>query len=119
MSQPKHILVVDDNDDVRNVMIEMLQDRDYRVTAVADGASMRDVLKIDDGVDCVVLDVLLPGEDGVSLALQLKESGVPVVIISGGLDAVEYAEENNLQLLQKPFNTHQLYAAVNGALRHT
>jgi two-component system, OmpR family, response regulator len=117
LSQPKHVLVVDDNDDVRNVMIEMLQDRDYRVTAVADGASMRDFLKIDDGVDCVVLDVLLPGEDGVSLALQLKQSGVPVVIISGGLDAVECAEQNNLRLLQKPFNAHQLYDAVNAVLR--
>jgi two-component system OmpR family response regulator len=62
MGQPKHILVVDDEGDVRDVLVEILQKDNYRVSSVANGALMRDFLGTDDAVDCVVLDSLMPGE---------------------------------------------------------
>ena len=113
---PKHILVVDDDGDVRNVIVEILKDHKYRVSSVADGASMVDFLEIGDAVDCVVLDALMPGEASISLALRLKETCIPVVMISGSHDAMEYAERNDLQLLRKPFHTQELYNAINTAL---
>jgi DNA-binding NtrC family response regulator len=116
MGQPKHILVVDDDGDVRDVLVEILQNDYYRVSSVANSALMRDFLETDDAVDCVVLDALMPGESSISLALHLKEVGIPLVMISGSHDAMEYAEKNGLQLLRKPFHTQELYSALNTAL---
>jgi DNA repair exonuclease SbcCD nuclease subunit len=55
-------------------------------------------------------------EANISLVLHLKEVGLPVVMISGSHDAMERAEENNLQLLRKRFHAQELYDAVNTAL---
>jgi two-component system OmpR family response regulator len=116
MGQAKHILVVDDDGDVRNVIADVLRHYHYRVSSVSGGASMRDFVTAGDPVDCVILDALMPGEANISLVLHLKDVGIPVVVISGSPDAMERAEEYNLQLLRKPFHTQELYDAVNTAL---
>jgi two-component system OmpR family response regulator len=111
MSQPKHILVVDDNGDVRDVIVAVLEEHNFRVSS-----AMRDFLETADPVDCVVLDALMPGEANISLVLHLKEVGLPVVVISGSPEAMERAEEYNPQLLRKPFHAQGLNDAVNTAL---
>jgi DNA-binding NtrC family response regulator len=116
LSQPKHILGVDDDVDVRDVIVAILNDYNFRVSNAASSSLMRDFLQTADPVDCVVLDALMPGEANISLVLHLKEVGLPVVMISGSHDAMERAEENNLQLLRKPFHAQELYHAVNTAL---
>jgi two-component system, OmpR family, response regulator len=116
MSQPKHILVVDDNGDVRDVIVAILESHNFRVSCAASGSLMRDFLQTADPVDCVVLDALMPGEGNISLVLHLKELRLPVVVISGSHDAMERAQEYNLQLLRKPFHAQELYDAVNTAL---
>ena len=116
MSPPKHILVVDDNGDVRDVIVAILENHNFRVSHAASGSLMRDFLQTADPVDCVVLDALMPGEGNISLVLHLKEVGLPVVVISGSHDAIERAEEYNLQLLRKPFRAQELFDAVNTAL---
>jgi two-component system OmpR family response regulator len=116
MSQPKHILVVDDNGDVRDVIVAILESHNFRVSYAASGSLMREFLQSADPVDCVVLDALMPGEGNISLVLHLKEVGLPVVVISGSHDAMERAEEYNLQLLRKPFHAQELFDAVNTAL---
>ena len=116
MSQSKHILVVDDNADVRDVIVDTLQEHSYRVSAASSGSMMRDFLETDDTVDCVILDALMPGEVSASLALHLKERGIPVVMISGSLDATKDAADNGLQLLRKPFRSQEPYSAVDIAL---
>lgn len=116
MGQLKHILVVDDDGDVRDIIVEILRDHNHRVSSAESGALMRDFLETADPVDCVVLDALMPGETSISLALYLKKAGIPVVMISGSHDAMTYAEENNLQLLRKPFHSQELYDAVNTAV---
>ena len=78
MGQSKHILVVDDNGDVRDVIVASLQTRDFRVSSAPSGSVMRDFLETGDTVDCVILDVLMPGEASASLALHLKERGISV-----------------------------------------
>jgi two-component system OmpR family response regulator len=116
MGQGKHILVVDDNDDVRDVIVNMLQKYRYRVSAASSGTVMRDFLETGDAVDCVILDALMPGEAIASLVLHLKERKIPVIIISGSPDAMQYAADNGLQLLPKPFRLRELYSSVNTAL---
>ena len=116
MGQRTHILVVDDTDDVRNVIVNLLQEHYYRVSAASRGSAMRDFLETDDAVDCVILDVLMPGEANASLVLYLKERKIPVVMISGSPEAMKYAADNGLQLLQKPFRSQDLYSSVNTAL---
>lgn len=116
MDQSKHILVVDDNDDVRDVIVNMLQAHSYRVNAASGGAAMRDFLETGDRVDCVILDAVMPGEATASLLIYLKERGLPVIIISGNPAAMKYAEDNNLQLLDKPFRADELYSAITSAL---
>ena len=116
MSQPKHILVVDDNGDVRDVIVAVLEKHSFRVSSAASGSLMRDFLQTTHPVDCVILDALMPGEAWISLVHRLKEVGLAVVVISGSQDAMERAEENNLQLLRKPFRAQELYDAVNTAL---
>jgi DNA-binding NtrC family response regulator len=116
MGQLKHILVVDDNGDVRDVIVDTLQEQHFRVSTASSGSTMRDFLDTGDMVDCIILDVLMPGEASASLVLHLKERGIPLVMISGNPEAVKLAEDNGLQLLPKPFRSHELYGAVNMAL---
>jgi len=78
MGQSKHILVVDDNGDVREVIVDILQEQNYRVSTASSGSVMRDFLATGDAVDCVILDALMSGEASASLALHLKERGISV-----------------------------------------
>jgi DNA-binding NtrC family response regulator len=112
----QHILIVDDDGDVRNVIISILQEHNYRVSCAEDDASVRNFLRYSDPVDCAVLDVVMPGETGVSLALHLKEVGIRVVMISGNPEVMRYAAAHNLQLLQKPFHIQELFDAIAEAL---
>lgn len=114
MSQPLHILVVDDDVDVRKVLADMLESRGYCVSAASGGASMRILLDAK-GIDAVVLDAVMPGESAASLALYAKERRLPVVMISGSNEAMEFAEGHKLQLLHKPFRLSQLYDTVDQA----
>ena len=115
-SLPKHILVVDDDGDVRDVIVTMLQSSGYSVSEASGGSTMRSVVERDDVIDCVVLDALMPGEASASLILHLKDMGIPVVMISGSLESIEFAKDNGLQLLGKPFRLQELGDAVAKAL---
>jgi DNA-binding NtrC family response regulator len=112
-----HILVVDDDNDVRGVLVAMLEEHGFRTTSANSGITMREVLAGSGlPVDAVVLDWLMPGELGPDLALHAKSLRLPVVMISGSPDAMQFADENGLQLLVKPFHSTDLIAAVEKAL---
>jgi len=112
MGQPKHILAVDDNEMVREVIVTMLQEHGYQVTASDGGASMREILQRDEAVDAIVLDALMPGERSAALALHARTRGIPVVMVSGSPDMIESARANGLQMLQKPFRSRELIDAL-------
>jgi two-component system OmpR family response regulator len=116
MSATEHILVVDDNDDVRDVIVEILRGYGYRVSWAVDGASMREFLQGSDSVDAVILDALMPGESGTTLAAHAKALGLPLVMISGSLDTLDLAAQNNLQVLKKPFRARELLDALVRAM---
>ncbi len=115
MNRPRHILVVDDDGGIRELMAAALEDRGDRVTCAAGGASMRELLSRD-RVDVVILDVRLPGEGGLSLALHAQALRIPVILISGAGDEVAFADRHGLRLLRKPFRLPQLTAALDAAL---
>ena len=117
MSRSKHILVVDDNGDVLDVLIAMLEGCGYRVSSATDGKSMRDFLAGDDAVDAVVLDAVMPGEPSGALALHARDLQLPVVMISGSLEAIQFASENDLQMLEKPFRMQELFDALEAAIK--
>ena len=115
MGQSKHILVVDDNGDVWDVVVASLQVHNF-ASALRRAVPSCDSLETRDTLDCVILDALMPGEASASLSLHLKERGISVVMISGSPDAMKYAMDNGLQLLRKPFHLEELYNAVDTAL---
>ena len=87
----KHILAVDDNEVVRDVIVTMLQEHGYRATAASDGRSMREILQRDDPVDAIVLDALMPGEQSATLARHARDLNIPVVMISASHDQIVYS----------------------------
>ena len=122
MSIPRHILVVDDDADLRQMVADYLGDYDLRVTGVPDGAAMREAMARE-VVDLVLLDLKLPSEDGMTLARELREtSSVPIVILTGRKDDVDRIMGLELgadDYLTKPFNLRELLARIRAILRRT
>jgi DNA-binding response OmpR family regulator len=122
MNIPRHILVVDDDADLRRLVADYLRDYDLRVTGVGDGAAMRDAMA-NEVVDLILLDLKLPSEDGMNLARELREtSSVPIIILTGRKDDVDRIMSLELgadDYLTKPFNLRELVARIRAILRRT
>lgn len=122
MSIPRHILVVDDDADLRQMVAHYLGDYDLRVTGAADGSAMRDAIA-HEVVDLVLLDLKLPSEDGMMLARELREtSNVPIIILTGRKDEVDRIMGLELgadDYLTKPFNLRELLARIRTILRRS
>jgi two-component system, OmpR family, response regulator len=115
-----HVLVVDDDPTIRELVAEYLGKNDLRVTTVADGRSMQAILA-DQVVDLVVLDLKLRGEDGMALARRLRDdSEIPIVMLTGRseeADRVMGLELGADDYLTKPFSTRELLARIRSILR--
>src|SRR6266850_8094675 len=122
MNIPRHILVVDDDADLRRLVADYLGDFNLRVTGAADGAAMRDVMA-NEVVDLILLDLKLSSEDGMNLARELREtSSVPIIILTGRKDDVDRIMGLELgadDYLTKPFNLRELVARIRAILRRT
>ncbi len=115
-----HILVFDDDPALRELLTEYLGQNEFRVTAVASGSRMREVFDRD-AIDLVVLDLRLPGEDGMQLASQLRErAAVPIVLLTGKAeeaDRVMGLEFGADDYVTKPFSPRELLARIRAVLR--
>jgi DNA-binding response OmpR family regulator len=115
-----HVLAVDDDPTIREVMVDYLAQHDFRVTAVADGRAMQAVLA-QDVVDLVVLDLKLQAEDGMALARRLREeSAIPIIMVTGRreeADRVMGLELGADDYLTKPFSPRELLARIRAVLR--
>ena len=115
-----HVLVVDDDPTIRELVSDYLGKNELRVTAVADGRSMQAVLA-DQVVDLLVLDLKLRSEDGMALARRLRdESEIPIVMLTGRseeADRVMGLELGADDYLTKPFSPRELLARIRTVLR--
>lgn len=115
-----HVLAVDDDPSIRDLLADYLRDNELRVTAVATGAELTAVLARET-VDLVILDVRLHGEDGMQIARRLREdSAIPILMLTGRAeeaDRVMGLELGADDYLTKPFSTRELLARVRALLR--
>src|SRR5207253_560683 len=115
-----HVLVVDDEAEVRDMVREYLSRHGLAVSVAADGAAMRGVMA-ERRVDLVVLDLRMPGEDGLSLARSLRvEGGIGIVMLTAAgepVDRVVGLEVGADDYLAKPFDPRELLARVRSVLR--
>ena len=119
-SPTPHILVVDDDASMRELMAEYLEENELRVTSAASGAEMARALR-DEVIDLVLLDLRLRGEDGMQLARELRAtSEIPVIIVTGKRDeadrvmGLEIAADD---YITKPFSNRELLARIRAVLR--
>ena len=120
MTDVFHILVVDDNEDIREPLMKYLIKNGLRVTGAQDASQARKLLT-QQAIDLVVLDVMMPGEDGLSLCRYLREQGeVPVILLtalSDETDRVVGLEVGADDYVTKPFNPRELLARIKAVLR--
>lgn len=118
-SQP-HILIVDDDPSIRELLTEYFAENGLRVSAAASGADMSSILE-DAAIDLVVLDLRLAGEDGMEIARRLRsESVIPLIMLTGVRDEADRVMGLELgadDYLTKPFSPRELLARVRTVLR--
>ncbi len=121
-AQKPHILIVDDDPQIGDLLSDYLEQHGYRVSLARDGREMSRVLKRTQ-VDLVVLDIMLPGEDGLSLCRQLRStSEMPIIMLSAvgeEADRVVGLEVGADDYLAKPFSPRELLARIKALVRRT
>lgn len=119
---PQHLLVVDDDADVRSLLQRYFTREGYRISVAGDGIGMRAALAAEP-VDLVLLDLGLPREDGLSLMRELRATWQGAVIIITGrgepVDRVIGLEVGADDYVAKPFDLRELLARVRSVLRRT
>jgi two-component system OmpR family response regulator len=117
-----HILIVDDDPQIRNLLQEYFTANELRVSLTASGSEMKGILA-DHAIDLVVLDLRLAGEDGMMLARKLREeSAIPIIMLTGVRDEADRVMGLELgadDYLTKPFSPRELLARIRTVLRRT
>ncbi|MFO1058155.1 MAG: response regulator [Dongiaceae bacterium] len=121
MARVPHIVVCDDEAEIRDPVAEYLTMHGFRVSQCADGVALRRLIGRNEGVDLVLLDIRMPGEDGLSLARWLREhakTGVVMVTASSDtIDRVTGLEVGADDYIAKPFDLREMLARVRSVLR--
>ncbi|MHA1559561.1 MAG: response regulator [Alphaproteobacteria bacterium] len=122
MEPSPHVLVVDDSADIREPLSRYLGKKGMRVSSANGGPEMRRLLK-GNSFDLIVLDVMMPGEDGLSLCRMLRETtDVPVILLTAMVeetDRVVGLEIGADDYVTKPFSPRELLARIRAVLRRT
>lgn len=117
-----HILVVDDDLQIRQLLEDYLTENAFRVTVCANGQQMKGALA-EEAIDLIVLDLRLAGEDGMSIARSLRDqSAIPIVMLTGVKDEADRVMGLELgadDYLTKPFSPRELLARIRTVLRRT
>jgi two-component system, OmpR family, response regulator len=120
MTQQDHVLIVDDDAEIRSLLSEYLQKNGYRTSSVADGRAMWAAIAVK-RPDLIVLDVMLPGDDGLTLCRELRTRfDVPIIMLTARgdeTDRIVGLEIGADDYLPKPFNPRELLARVKSVLR--
>ncbi len=125
-TQRDHILIVDDDREIRSLLAEYLTRQGLRCTTAADGREMKSALD-QHRIDLIVLDVMMPGDDGLTLCRNLRASGskhrdIPVLMLTArgeDMDRIVGLEMGADDYLPKPFVPRELLARIRSILRRT
>jgi two-component system OmpR family response regulator len=124
MDHVDHILIVDDDREIRELVSNYLKKNGLRATVAADGRQMRSFLDTD-AVDLIVLDIMMPGDDGLLLCRELrvgKHKATPVLMLTARTDETDRIiglEMGADDYLAKPFAARELLARIKAVLRRT
>ena len=122
MERSDHILIVDDDGEIRSLLTRYLEKNGLRATAVGDGRAMWQALERA-SVDLIVLDLMLPGDDGLTLCRTLRtKSDTPVIMLTARgdeTDRIVGLEMGADDYLPKPFSARELLARIKVILRRT
>ena len=122
MERPDHVLVVDDDAEMRSLLAEYLGGSGFRVSLASNGREMRRLLETE-RPDVVLLDLMLPDEDGLALCRELRaRSHTPVIMLSArsaDVDRIVGIEMGADDYLAKPFNPRELLARIKALLRRS
>ncbi len=117
-----HILVVDDNAEIRDLLSKYLVRNGFRATTAASGAEARKAL-VGAAIDLIVLDIMMPGEDGLSVCRYVRETlDTPVILLTAvaeDTDRIVGLEMGADDYLTKPFNPRELLARIKAVLRRS
>lgn len=118
-----HILVVDDHREIREVVGQILEADGFAVSTAANGSEMQRIM-VGDTVDLLVLDLMLPGQDGLSLCRELRSKSVtvPIIILTAKGDEIDRIlglEMGADDYVAKPFSGRELVARIKAVLRRT
>ena len=121
--QHKKILVVDDDVRLRELLQRYLTEQEYTVKVASDSKEMDAILAVE-AIDLLVLDLMLPGEDGLSICRRIRASGtlLPIIMLTARGDEVDRIiglEMGADDYLPKPFNPRELLARINACLLYT
>ena len=121
--EQSRLLVVDDDVEIRELIQEYLEKQGFAVVTAEDGIAMDKVLAADLSIDLVILDLMLPGEGGLSIAARLKaEKDLPIIMVSAqgeDIDRIVGLEVGADDYISKPFNPRELLARIRAVLRRT
>jgi two-component system OmpR family response regulator len=122
MSSEPHILIVEDDREIRGLIARFLKSNDFRVSTAGDGREMDKILA-DSRIDLIILDIMLPQEDGLSICRRLRaQTKLPIIMVSAKgeeLDRVLGLELGADDYLVKPFASRELLARVRAVLRRS
>jgi two-component system phosphate regulon response regulator OmpR len=120
MSERIHILVVDDEQRIRTMLRRYLCEEGFKVSDASNGADARAVLERDK-VDIVLLDLIMPGEDGLSIARHIRQrSDIPIIMLTGKgnvIDRVAGLEAGADDYIAKPFHLREVLARIRAVMR--
>jgi two-component system, OmpR family, response regulator len=121
MAPQDHVLIVDDDAEIRSLLGDYLQRNGYRVSTAANGRELRGAVAVS-RPDLVILDLMLPGEDGLSLCrdLRAKSASLPIIMLTARgeeTDRIVGLEMGADDYLGKPFSPRELLARIKSVLR--
>jgi len=120
MTDPLHVLIVDDEPRIRNMLRRYLVEEGFKVSDAGDGAGVRAVLARE-VIHLVLLDLMMPGEDGLSLARYIRQhSEIPIIMLTGKgdlIDRVVGLETGADDYIPKPFELREVLARIRTVIR--
>jgi two-component system OmpR family response regulator len=120
MDSVPHIIVVDDHQDIRDLVANYLEQQGYRVSVAENGAALRRLLERN-LPDLIVLDIMMPGDDGLTMCREIRMAGdTPIIFLTARADETDRVIGLELgadDYLTKPFSSRELLARIKAVLR--